>query len=121
MGIALQILDSTYGQGAADIRTRLERAAADGWVPVGTAETGNAGSIEQLCDELPDRGLYRLAIDSGSYFASLGVSSAYPEVIIVFRVEGESITGQITVSLSPYSFSAHFVTMAQHGAGQGSP
>jgi 5-hydroxyisourate hydrolase len=117
MGIALQILDSTYGQAAADIPARLERACAGGWALVGAAATGSTGRIAQLCEEPQDRGLYRLSIDSGSYFASLGVSSAYPEIIIVFRAEDESSTCQITVQLSPYSFSANFVTMAQLGSG----
>jgi 5-hydroxyisourate hydrolase len=115
MEIALQILDSTYGQAAADIPARLERACAGGWALAGEGETGSAGRISDLCEEPLDRGLYRLAIDSGSHFASLGVSSAYPEIIIVFRVEDEPSTCQITVSLSPYAFSAHFVTMAQPG------
>jgi 5-hydroxyisourate hydrolase len=117
MGIALQILDSTYGQAAADVPARLERACTDGWSLAGTAETESTGRVADLCEEPLDRGLYRLAIDSGSYFASLGVSSAFPEIIIVFRVQDEPGTCQITVSLSPYSFSAQFVTIAQPGGG----
>lgn len=115
MGIALHVLDSTYGQAAADVPSRLERACTDGWALVGAAETGSAGRIADLCQQPTDRGLYRLAIDSGSYFASLGVISAYPEVVIIFRVQEEPGACQITVSLSPYSFSAHFAAMAHSG------
>jgi 5-hydroxyisourate hydrolase len=110
MGIALQILDGTYGRSAADVPARLERASSGGWVLVGSAETRSDGRIADLCDKALERGLYRLALDSGSYFASLGVSSAYPEIILVFRVRDESGNCRIDISLSPYSYSAHFVT-----------
>jgi 5-hydroxyisourate hydrolase len=117
MGIALRILDSTYGHAAADVPARLERSCTGGWALAGSAETGSAGLIADLCEEPLDRGLYRLTIDSGSYFAGLGVSSAYPEIIIIFRIEDELGTFQITVSLSPYSFAAHFVAIVPSGGG----
>jgi len=111
MGIALQILDGTHGQAAADVAARLERACAGGWAPAGAAETGSVGRIANLSEDRVDRGVYRLVIDSGAYFASLGMSGAYPEVVIVFRVQDDSGACQINISLSPYSFSAHFVTV----------
>jgi 5-hydroxyisourate hydrolase len=117
MGIALQILDGTHGQAAADVSARLERACADGWALAGAAETGSVGRIANLCEERVDRGVYRLAIDSDGYFASLGMSGAYPEIIIVFRIHDESGTCQINVSLSPHSFSVHFVTMPSRAGG----
>jgi 5-hydroxyisourate hydrolase len=110
MGITLRILDGTYGLAAADVPARLERAGTRGWVLAGSAETGSDGRIADLCDERLDCGLYRLALDSGRYFASLGVSGAYPEVIIVFRVRDESGNCVISISLSPYSYSAHLFT-----------
>lgn len=117
MGISLQILDGTYGQAAADVFSRLERACAGGWEPAGAAETGSTGRIANLCEDPVDRGVYRLSIDTGAYFASLGTSGAYPEAVIVFRVQDEPGACQINLSLSPYSFSVHFVTVAGRAEG----
>lgn len=117
MGIALQILDGTHGQAAAGVFSRLERACAGGWAPVGAAETGSSGGVANLCEDRLDRGVYRLSVDSGAYFAGLGMSGAYPEVVIVFRVQDESGACQINLLLSPYSFSAHFVTVTSRAEG----
>lgn len=112
MSIAAQVLDSTYGQSAAGVHARLERSSGSGWATVSEAETNSAGCIEGWNDGRQlGRGLYRIAFDSDSYFAGLGVSTAYPEVLIIFRMPDESRTYEVQVTLSPYSYSTFFRTV----------
>jgi 5-hydroxyisourate hydrolase len=112
MGLAAQVLDSMHGQSAAGVHARLERSSVSGWATVSEAETNSAGFIEgwdggwQL-----ERGLYRLAFDSDGYFAGLGLNTAYPEVVVIFRMSDESHTYQVQVALSPYSYSTFFGTL----------
>lgn len=111
MRIAAQILDSTYGQSAVGVQTHLELASEDGWTTVANAVTNTEGRIDDWPDRNLNRGLYRLVVDSESYFASLGVSTAYPEVIVVFRMLSESGSCQVQVTMCPYSYSTYLGTV----------
>ena len=112
MSIATQVLDSTYGQSAAGVHARLERSSASGWATVSEAETNSEGCIEDWKSSWHlERGLYRIVFDSDSYFAGLGASTAYPEVVVIFRMPDESHTFQVQVTLSPYSYSTYFGTV----------
>lgn len=55
-------------------------------------------------------GLYRIVFDSDGYFAGLGTGTAYPEIVVVFRIENESLLFQVQVTLAPYSYATYFGT-----------
>ncbi|SRR6266567_2534408 len=111
MRIATQVLDSTCGQSAAGVRARLERANGSDWTTVSDAETDSEGCIEDWDSWHLEHGLYRIVFDSDGYFASLGASTAYPEVIVIFRIPSYPRAFQVQVILSPYSYSAYFGAM----------
>ena len=108
MRIAAQVLDGTYGQTAAGIGAHLQRADNAGWTTISSAVTDHEGCIgDWKCRSL-DQGVYRIVLDSDSYFASLGASSPYPEVIIVFRMLNQADSWQLQVTMCPYSYSTYF-------------
>jgi 5-hydroxyisourate hydrolase len=41
--------------------------------------------------------------DSDGYFAGLGVSTANPEVVVIFRMRSDCDNRQAQVTLSPYA------------------
>jgi 5-hydroxyisourate hydrolase len=107
MNISVQVLDGTYGQSAAGARARLEHSGVNGWELVAEAETNANGNIESWgCQDL-ERGLYRLVFDCDSYFAGLGGMTAYPEVVVTFRMPSKVDTCQVQVVLTPYSHSTY--------------
>ncbi|GGK89420.1 5-hydroxyisourate hydrolase [Sphaerisporangium melleum] len=108
MSITAQALDSVYGRSAAGVRARLERDGLGGWHDLADAETDSEGRISEWRDKKLERGLYRIVFDSDYYFVGLGVSAAYPEIIVTFRMQDETDSYQIQVMLSPYSYSTHF-------------
>ena len=108
MRIAVKVMDGMYGHAAEGIRVRLERAGDNGWTAVASAQTDSAGRIKDWIGRCLESGLYRIVFDSDSYFAGLGASTAYPEVLVVFRMQSESDTCQVQLTLSPYSYSTHF-------------
>jgi 5-hydroxyisourate hydrolase len=112
MSVSAQALDVVYGRSAAGVRARLEQPAGDGWRVVAHAETDVEGRILDWLDGKLEQGAYRIVFDSDSYFASLGISAAYPEINVLFRVQDESDTCQIQVQLAPYSYSTFFGTRA---------
>ncbi|SCG63970.1 hydroxyisourate hydrolase [Micromonospora humi] len=108
MSVSAQALDVVYGRSAAGVRARLERPSGESWRTVSQAETDSDGQILDWLDDDFEQGAYRIVFDSDSYFASLGISAAYPEVAVVFRVQDETDTCQIQVLLAPYSYSMFF-------------
>jgi 5-hydroxyisourate hydrolase len=110
MRIVAQVLDGTYGKPAVGVRARLARASGDDWTTVAEAETSSDGRIEDWDSLHLERGLYRIVFDSDSYFSGLGVTTAYPEVSVIFRTEDQYAAFQVQVILAPYSYSTYFGT-----------
>jgi 5-hydroxyisourate hydrolase len=109
MRIATQVLDCTYGQSAVGVHARLERSGGASWTAIAEAVTNDEGYIGDWKEGRHlERGLYRIVFDSDSYFASLGASTAYPEVVVIFRMPEAPRTFQVRVMLSPYSYSVFF-------------
>jgi 5-hydroxyisourate hydrolase len=108
--IVTQVLDGTYGKPAVGVRVHLSRASSDSWSKVADAETNVSGCIEEWRDWHLELGLYRIVLDSDGYFARLGTTTAYPEIVVIFRMENESRLFQLQVTLAPYSYSTYFGT-----------
>ena len=109
--IAAEVIDGTYGQVVDAIAARLDRAEASKWITVATARTGDDGRIDDWSCMSFDQGLYRLTLSSASYFASLGVNTAFPEIQVTFRAMSDDIRCHVKVVLSPYSYAA-YITVA---------
>jgi 5-hydroxyisourate hydrolase len=109
MRIRTQVLDGTYGKPAAGVTASLAQAVSgNGWATIGAVETDDDGRIEDWDGWHLDHGLYRIVFDSDSHFARLGGTTAYPEIIVIFRVQDESQDFQVQITLNPYSYSAYF-------------
>jgi 5-hydroxyisourate hydrolase len=110
MRVFTQVLDGAYGKPAVGVGARLARISSRSWTTVAEAETNDEGRIDDWDSWHLERGLYRIVFDSDSYFAQLGVTIAYPEVAVVFRMELDSHAYQVQVTLAPYSYSTYFGT-----------
>ena len=114
MKIVTQVLDSTYGKPAVGVRAHLARADSTDWMTVAEAETNLDGRIEAWASWHLERGLYRIVFDSDNYFAGLGGTAAYPEVVVIFRMLDEPHVFQVQVTLAPYSYSTFFGKLDIH-------
>jgi 5-hydroxyisourate hydrolase len=110
MRIVTHVVDGAYGKSADGVRAYLSRATGGVWSTVADAETDRDGCILEWHSQHVERGLYRIVFDSDGYFARLGTASAYPEIVVIFRMEGESHLFEVHVTLSPYSYSTYFGT-----------
>jgi 5-hydroxyisourate hydrolase len=111
MKIVAQVLDGTYGKSAVGIRACLARANGDTWTTVAEAETNRHGCIDNWDSWHLERGLYRIVFDSDSYFSGLGATTAYPEVAVIFRMQNETVTFQVQLTVAPHAYSTYFGTM----------
>jgi 5-hydroxyisourate hydrolase len=114
MRIATLVLDSTYGRSAVGVQARLERANGRDWRLVADARTDAKGCIDDWDGWTAEPGLYRIVFDSDGYFTGLGMSGAYPEVVLMFRIREESAICQLQLALSPHSFSTYFGYVDSH-------
>jgi 5-hydroxyisourate hydrolase len=111
MSIFTQVFDSNYGTSATGIRAYLDRRSGAGWTTIAEAETDANGQIDDWHGPRLGHGLYRIVFDSDSYFAALGARSAYPEVIVVLRMQNEAEAFQVQLTLAPYSYAIFFHTV----------
>lgn len=119
MRIFTQALDGMYGKPAVGVGARLALAHGNNWTTVAEAETNHEGHIANWDSLSLERGLYRIVFDSDGYFTRLGMTIAYPEVAVVFRMEPEDNSFQVQVTLAPFSYSTYFGILDDHPTGLG--
>jgi 5-hydroxyisourate hydrolase len=108
--ISTHILDLALGKPAPNVPVRLERQdASGGWRLLASAQTDRDGRCGQLLPETEDlsEGLYRLAFDTASHYASQKIETLFTIIEITFRVgKGES-QFHIPLLLSPNGYTTY--------------
>jgi 5-hydroxyisourate hydrolase len=107
--ISTHVLDVALGKPAAGMGVRLDREEAGAWRHLGSAKTDADGRCGQLLPESDAlrAGRYRLAFETGNYFAALGVAGLYPVVEITFEVRGGETHFHVPLLLSPHGFTTY--------------
>lgn len=98
--LSTHVLDTVTGRPAAGVAVTLADAAG---TTLASAATDGDGRIAGLSTgELS--GVYRLTFDTGAYFASIGVSGFYPEVIIAVEITEPAGRYHVPLLVSPYAY-----------------
>lgn len=106
--VTTHVLDTARGLPAAGVAVRLELVSAAGQLPVGQSVTDADGRARDLGPVLLPPGTYRLVFDTGAYFAARGTEPAFfPEVAVVFRVDGDAPRYHVPLLLSPFAYSTY--------------
>lgn len=96
-GITTHVLDTATGRPAAGMRITLtldERTIFEG----ATDADGRARLLDR-----PERGVYRLTFDTGTY----NPQGFFPEATIVFRIEETAQHYHVPLLLSPFGYSTY--------------
>ena len=104
--ITTHVLDLSTGLPAAGVAVTLERAAGIAWESLGHALTDADGRVRDGFATLTGAGRYRLTFATGPYFATRGVTSFHPEVVVVFEVK-EIRHHHVPLLLSPFGYSTY--------------
>jgi 5-hydroxyisourate hydrolase len=107
MTLSTHVLDATSGRPAPNVALTLHRRAQAGWVPVGEGVTDDDGRCHTLALKGLQAAIYRLAFDTGAYFAASGQRGFYPEVSIVFEVTEPTRHYHVPLLLSPFAYSTY--------------
>jgi 5-hydroxyisourate hydrolase len=108
--ISTHVLDIARGKPAPGMPVRLERQeASGGWRLLASVHTDQDGRCGQLLPETEDlsEGLYRLAFDTASYYASSKNDTLYPVIKITFRVRDGESEFHIPLLLSPNGYTTY--------------
>jgi 5-hydroxyisourate hydrolase len=86
--ISTHVLDTVLGKPAAGVPVLLEQRDGSQWIALASTETDADGRCSNVKEDATP-GIYRLTFKTGPYFERNGRASIYPEVSIVFQVNGE--------------------------------
>ncbi|NWI87363.1 TTHY protein, partial [Pitta sordida] len=104
----VRILDSVRGSPAPNVPVKLYKEAADGsWELLNSKQTNDKGGLPELTTkESFVTGLYKLEIDTASYWKSLGLNPFHHHADVVFTANDVGFRHySIAVVISPFSYS----------------
>lgn len=105
--ITTHVLDTVRGMPADGVAVELFAARENAWQLVAEAVTDADGRVTRLGPESVPAGSYRLRFDTGAYFASRGVATFLPEVLLTFVVDDEGRHYHVPLLLSPFAYSTY--------------
>ena len=105
--ITTHVLDTALGRPAAGVAVTLERRDGAAWTSIGAASTDADGRVRELGASTLRPGHYRLTFAVAAYFKARGVTSFYPEVVVVFDVQASDQHYHVPLLLSPFGYSTY--------------
>jgi 5-hydroxyisourate hydrolase len=98
-GITTHVLDVAKGRPRAGLTVHLARRDRSGWRPLATSMTDEDGRVSDWPGAPePIPGDYRLTFVTGGFF---------PEVSVVFRVDGDGGHLHVPLLLSPFGYTTY--------------
>jgi 5-hydroxyisourate hydrolase len=110
--VSSHVLDTALGKPASGVRARLQRLAlvddAPHWATLAETTTDDDGRVRSFVTESLQPGTYRVCFDTKTYFESGGRPVFYPQVDIVFSVDGGGDAHyHLPLLLSPFGYSTY--------------
>ncbi|XP_036061035.1 transthyretin [Onychomys torridus] len=106
--LMVKVLDAVRGSPAVNVAVRVFKKTAEGtWEPFASGKTAESGELHGLTtDEKFVEGVYRVELDTKSYWQALGISPfhEYAEVVFTANDSGHR-RYTIAALLSPFSYS----------------
>lgn len=107
--ITSHILDTTLGLPAQKVFVTLMQQNDDDWLMLGSAVTNKDGRVPDFTgsdDALPE-GAYKLTFYLAEYHAALSQKSFYPQVDVIFEIEGNGQHYHVPLLMNPYGYSTY--------------
>ncbi|NXL61014.1 TTHY protein, partial [Chordeiles acutipennis] len=106
--LSIKILDSVRGSPAPNVPVKLYKEAADGsWELFNSKQTNGNGELHELTTkEQFVTGIYKIELDTASYWNRLGLNPFHRHADVVFSANDAGYRHySINVLLSPFSYS----------------
>ncbi len=109
-GFQIQVvLNLQDGLPSPEVNVTLEKQDGKNWNMLNSGATNEQGRITALYpeDKALEKGTYRVTFKTGEWFKKHATASFFPEVPVIFEVDGTVPHYHIPLLLSPYGFSTY--------------
>ena len=107
--LSVHVLNLENGLPSADVEVVLEKSSGNKWLKLNQQVTGPNGRITALFPENQPltQGIYKVTFKTGDWFKKNNQSTFFPEVPVIFKVDGSVSHYHIPLLLSPYGYSTY--------------
>ena len=107
--LSVHVLNLNDGLPSPDVKVTLEKQNGNQWAVLNDGVTNQQGRITALYpqDKALEKGTYRVTFKTGDWFEAHDTASFFPEVPVIFEVDGTVPHYHIPLLLSPYGFSTY--------------
>jgi len=107
--LSVHVLNLQDGLPSQEVVVTLEKLKSDRWTLMNTAATNAQGRIPGLFpqDAALEKGTYRVTFKTGKWFADRKLATFFPEVPVIFAVDGTVEHYHIPLLLSQYGYSTY--------------
>lgn len=107
--LSVHVLNLQTGLPSENVAVILEQQNKDGWKKLNEGTTNQQGRITALypADQKLAKGIYRITFKTGDWFKAHQQPSFFPEVPVIFEVDGSVPHYHIPLLLSPYGYSTY--------------
>lgn len=107
--LSVHVLNLQDGLPSSEVKVSLEEQENGKWVQLSQATTNEQGRIPALYPEGKklEKGMYKVTFKTGDWFKAHKQKSFFPEVPVIFEVDGSVEHYHIPLLLSPYGYSTY--------------
>lgn len=107
--LSVHVLNLQDGLPSSEVKVSLEEQKNGKWVQLSQATTNEQGRIPALYPEGKklEKGMYKVTFKTGDWFTAHKQKSFFPEVPVIFEVDGSVEHYHIPLLLSPYGYSTY--------------
>ena len=107
--LSVHVLNLQDGLPSSEVKVSLEEQKNGKWVQLSQATTNEQGRIPALYPEGKklEKGMYKVTFNTGDWFKENKQKSFFPEVPVIFEVDGSVEHYHIPLLLSPYGYSTY--------------
>ena len=107
--LSVHVLNLQDGLPSSEVKVSLEEQKNGKWVQLAQATTNEQGRIPALYPEGKklEKGMYKVTFKTGDWFKAHKQKSFFPEVPVIFEVDGAVEHYHIPLLLSPYGYSTY--------------
>lgn len=107
--LSVHVLNLESGLPSSNVKVTLEAQQGDKWVKLNEGVTNDQGRIAELYpkESVLKKGVYKVTFETGEWFKANNQRSFFPEVPVIFNIDGNLEHYHIPLLLSPYGYSTY--------------
>lgn len=107
--LSVHVLNTQDGLPSPGVNVVLERMENGIWSELSSATTDPQGRVRDLFppDSKLEQGIYKVTFQTGPWFAARNIATFFPEIPIIFQVDGTLDHYHIPLLLSPFGYSTY--------------